>query len=133
MYMLDTNMCIFVLKNHSNDLRHKFKAIKSICISSVTYGELCFGIEKVDSAARNKRWEQLDLFTQKLHINSWDEEAAKHYGFVRAYLQRQGTLIGNNDMLIAAHARSLNAVMVTNNTKEFERVPDLTIEDWIAD
>jgi tRNA(fMet)-specific endonuclease VapC len=133
MYMLDTNMCIFVLKNHSNDLRHKFKAIKSICISSVTYGELCFGIEKGDSAARNKRWEQLDLFTQKLHINSWDEEAAKHYGFVRAYLQRQGTLIGNNDMLIAAHARSLNAVMVTNNTKEFERVPDLTIEDWIAD
>ena len=133
MYMLDTNMCIFVLKNHSNDLRHKFKAIKSICISSVTYGELCFGIEKGDSAARNKRWEQLDLFTQKLHINSWDEEAAKHYGFVRAYLQRQGTLIGNNDMLIAAHARSLNAVMVTNNTKEFERVPALTIEDWIAD
>ena len=131
--MLDTNICIFVLKNHSDHLRHKFKAIKNICISSVTYGELCFGIENGDDSARSKQSEQLDLFTQKLHIDPWDEDAARHYGFIRAYLQRQGVLIGNNDLFIAAHARSANAVMVTNNTREFNRVPDLTIEDWISE
>ena len=133
MHMLDTNMCIFVLKNHSDQLRQKFKAIKSLCISSVTYGELCFGIEKGDSLARSRRWQQLDLFTQKLQIDCWDEEAARHYGSIRAYLQRQGTPIGNSDLLISAHARSLKAIMVTNNTKEFKRVPDLTLEDWITE
>lgn len=133
MYMLDTNMCIFVLKNHSDKLRHEFKAIKSLCISSVTYSELCFGIEKGDSSTRNRRWQQLDLFTRKLRIDCWDEEAARHYGSIRAQLQRQGVPIGNNALLIAAHARSLNAIMVTNNTREFKRVPDLALEDWVAE
>ncbi len=133
MYMLDTNICIYVLKNHSNKLRHKFKAIKNICISSVTYGELCFGIENGDSSSREARWEQLDIFTQRLLIDPWDEDAARHYGFIRALLKSQGNLIGNNDLLIAAHARSMNAVLVTNNVGEFSRVPDLSIENWTAE
>jgi len=133
MYMLDTNICIYVLKNHSDKLRHKFKAIKNICISSVTYGELCFGIENSDSSKKEARWDQLDLFTQRLLIDPWDEEAARHYGSIRALLRRQGTPIGNNDLMIASHARSLNAVLVTNNVKEFERVPDLTIENWVSE
>lgn len=133
MYMLDTNICIYVLKNHSDELRHKFKAIKNICISSVTYGELCFGIENGDGAKREPCWEQLDLFIQRLVIDPWDEDAARHYGFIRALLKKQGTPIGNNDLLIASHARSLNAVLVTNNIREFNRVPDLSIENWVSE
>jgi len=133
MYMLDTNICIYVLKNHSDKLRHKFKAIKNICISSVTYAKLCFGIENGDSLMKKSRWEQLDFFTQRLIIDPWDEDAARHYGFIRAYLKKQGTPIGNNDLLIASHARSINAVLVTNNVKEFDRVPDLSIENWVAE
>jgi tRNA(fMet)-specific endonuclease VapC len=131
--MLDTNICIYVLKNHSDKLRHKFKAIKNISISSVTYGELCFGIENGDASMREARWAQLDAFTQRLLIDPWDEDAARHYGFIRALLKKQGDLIGNNDLLIAAHARSLNAVLVTNNVREFNRVPDLSVENWVYD
>lgn len=131
MYMLDTNTCIFVLKNRTDKLKHKFKAIKNLCISSVTYGELCFGIENGQSPMREERYSQLDMFTQRLLIDPWDEEAARHYGLLRAMLKREGKPIGNNDLLIGAHARSLNAVLVTNNTKEFSRIPDLTLEDWI--
>ena len=131
MYMLDTNICIYVLKNHSDKLRHKFKAIKDICISSVTYGELCFGIENGNEHLKEERWKQLDVFTQRLLIDSWDEQSARHYGAIRATLKKEGTPIGNNDLLIAAHARSINAVLVTNNVREFNRVPNLTIENWV--
>ncbi len=133
MYMLDTNICIYVLKNHSDKLRFKFKAIKNISISSVTYAELCYGIENGESSKREVRWKQLDIFTQRLLIDPWDEDAARHYGFIRALLKKQGTSIGNNDLLIASHARSLNAVLVTNNVKEFNRVPDLTVENWVSE
>lgn len=130
MYMLDTNTCIFVLKNRTEKLRHKFKAIKKLCISSVTYGELCYGIENGQSKLKEERYSQLDIFTRKLLIDPWDEEAARHYGYIRAVLKKEGKSIGNNDLLIAAHTRSISAVLVTNNTKEFSRIPDLTLEDW---
>ncbi len=133
MYMLDTNICIYVLKNHSDELRHKFKAIKDICISSITYGELCFGIENGNSNLKEERWRQLEIFTQRLLIDPLDENAGKHYGSIRAQLKKDGTPIGNNDLLIAAHARSINAVLVTNNVREFERVPNLVVENWISD
>ena len=110
----------------------ELKSLSPEFLSSIVYGELCVGIENGESSLREERYNQLDLFTQKLLIDSWDEEAARHYGFIRASLKRQGLPIGNNDLLIAAHARSINAVLVTNNTKEFSRVPDLTIEDWIS-
>lgn len=133
MYMLDTNTCIFVLKNRSEKLRYKFKAIRNLCISSISYGELCFGIENGEPSLKEARYKQLDLFTQKLLIDAWDEEAARHYGMLRARLKQQGLIIGNNDLLIAAHARSIDAVLVTNNTREFARIPDLTLEDWTID
>jgi len=132
MHMLDTNICIYILKNHTDKLRYKFKAIKDICISSITYGELCFGIEYGSSHLKKERWQQLDIFTQRLLIEPLDENAGKHYGSIRAQLKRDGTLIGNNDLLIAAHARSIDAVLVTNNVREFERVPDLVIENWVS-
>jgi len=133
MYMLDTNICIYVLKKHSDKLRYKFKAIKDICISSITYGELCFGIENGSDKLKEERWRQLDVFAQRLLIDALDENAGKHYGSIRAHLKNEGTPIGNNDLLIAAHARSINAVLVTNNVREFNRVPNLVVENWVSD
>ena len=133
MYMLDTNICIHVLRRRPDKLRRKFKAIKGLSISSVTYAELCFGIAKGDHALRAERLYQLGLFVSRLQLLTWDRAAAEHYGEIRALLERQGTPIGNNDLLIAAHARSLGAVLVTNNTREFSRVADLTLEDWLAE
>ncbi len=131
MYMLDTNICIYVLKNRTDKLKHKFKATKNIYISSVTYAELCFGIENGEPLLKKQRWKELNLFTQKLIIEPFEEEAAKDYGLIRATLKKQGNLIGNNDLLIAAHARSLNMILVTNNTAEFQRVSNLNIENWV--
>ena len=89
MYMLDTNICIYVLKKHSNKLRHKFKAIKDICISSVTYGELCFGVENGNNNLKEERWQQLEIFTQRLLIEPWDENAGRYYGSIRAQLKKK--------------------------------------------
>lgn len=133
MFMLDTNICIYVLKNHSDTLRHKFNETEGLGISTIVYGELCYGIENSDSPKKAQRWQQLELFLQNLTIIDWSKEAAKHYGSIRAVLKQQGTLIGNNDLLIAAHARSLNAILVTNNVREFHRVPNLLIENWVSD
>lgn len=131
MYMLDTDTCIFVLKNRSSQLRRKFKAIKNLCISSITYAELCYGIENSSAHLQQQRYEQLALFSQRLLVDPWPTDAAKHYAQIRTHLKTEGQLIGNNDLLIAAHCRTLEAVLVTNNIKEFSRVPDLTIENWL--
>jgi len=131
MYMLDTNICIYVLKNHSKQLRDKFNVTPDLAISSVVYAELCYGIENGDSPKKQHRFDQLELFVQGLQIIAWDKTAAEHYGKIRAELKRLGTPIGNNDLLIAALARSLMAVLVTNNVREFERVPNLVIENWL--
>ena len=129
--MLDTNICIYVLKNRTDKLKHKFKVTMNIYISSVTYAELCFGIENGEPLLRKQRWKELNLFTQKLIIEPFGEEAAKDYGLIRATLKKQGNLISNNDLLIAAHARSLSMILVTNNTAEFQRVTSLDIENWV--
>ncbi len=131
MYMLDTNICIYVLKSHSEKLRKKFKAVKSVCISSITYAELCYGIENGERSLQEARWKQLNQFAQRLYIAAWEEAAAREYGSIRAHLKRQGSLIGNNDLLIVAHARSLGATLVTNNVREFNRVPGLAVENWV--
>ncbi len=131
MYMLDTNICIYVLKNRTDKLKHKFKVTKNIYISSVTYAELCFGIENGEPLLRKQRWKELNLFTQKLIIEPFGEEAAKDYGLIRATLKKQGNLISKNELLIAAHARSLSMILVTNNTAEFQRVTSLDIDNWV--
>jgi len=92
---------------------------------------LCFGIENGDQHLRAERCSQLNTFTQRLLIDPWDRDAAMHYGLIRAELKRNGNIIGSNDLLIAAHARSISAILVTNNTQEFSRVPDITLEDWL--
>ena len=120
MYMLNTNICIYVLRKRPDRLRLKFNEVRNLCISSVTYAELCF-----------ERWGQLDAFTRLLLIEALDVEVGKHYGSLRALTREQGMLIGNNDLLIASHARSIGAVLVTNNIREFSRIPDLTVENWL--
>ncbi len=131
MYMLDTNICIYVLKNHPNYLRNKFNATPGLAISSVVYAELCYGIENSESPKKQLRFQQLELFIQNLPIMAWDKTAAQHYGIIRTELKRLGTPIGNNDLLIAAHARSLSAILVTNNEREFNRVSHLAVENWL--
>lgn len=131
MYMLDTNTCIYVLKRRSERLRHRFKVTPQLCVSAVTYAELCYGVENSPAAARNRRREQLHAFCRLLLIEPLDEETGLHYGRLRAWLRRQGRPIGNNDLFIAAHALSLGAVLVTNNEREFARIPDLTVENWV--
>ncbi len=131
MYMLDTDTCIYVLNNRSDRLRHKFKATKNLCISAVTYAELCFGVENGAVLLKRKRWQQLGMFTRLLDVMALDENAGRHYGRLRSLLKKQGKPIGNNDLFIASHANSMGAVLVTNNLREFGRVPDLTVENWL--
>ena len=131
MYMLDTNTCIYVLKNRSHRLRHRFKVSRSLCISVITYSELCYGIENSPAALCRQRWAQLQDFTRMLLIEPLGEAVGQYYGRLRAVLRRQGRPIGNNDLFIAAHALSLGSVLVTNNEREFSQVPDLTLENWL--
>ena len=131
MYMLDTNICIYVLQNRSKRLRQKFKAEKELCISVITYAELCYGVENSTPSLRSDRWEQLNMFTRLLNILALDEKAGPYYGKLRALLKQQGQPIGNNDLFIASHALSLDAVLVTSNLREFKRVPDLKVENWV--
>ena len=131
MYMLNTGFCIYVLKKRPDRLRQKFNEVKNISISSITYAELCFGIESGPADLKQARWEQLDAFTRLLLIEPLDTDVGRHYGALRVLFTGQGVSIGNNDLLIAAHARSIGAVLVTNNLREYSRIPDLTVENWL--
>jgi len=130
MHFLDTNLCIELLRYHPPLIQKKLQETSEIGISTVVYGELCFGIALSSAKTQGNRREQLQQFISLVSIYSWDEAAAEHYAIIRAYLQKKGSLIGNMDLLIAAHARSIRATLVTNNRREFARVPDLHIEDW---
>ena len=133
MYMLDTNICIYVLKKRPKAVRDKFDNVRrdQIYISIITYAELKFGVEK--SLSKKMNQEILNEFIARLQIKLWDEEAANHYAKIRYQLEKQGTPIGNMDLMIASHARSCGYKLVTNNLKEFDRVPDLKLENWIID
>lgn len=130
-YMLDTNICIYLIKKQPEHVLNKFKSLNigDICISSVTYAELMYGVEKSQQHQKNKI--ALDEFTLPLDIISFDDESARHYGRVRSYLEKKGTPIGPLDLMIASHAQRMNFTLVTNNVKEFDRVPHLIIEDWV--
>lgn len=129
-YMLDTNICIFVIKNKPEPVLQKFMEHNpnDICISSITYAELLHGVEK--SAAKEKNRIALTMFLSEIQIVSFDVLAAQSYGIIKANLQKKGLPIGPMDTLIAAHAQSLGLTLVTNNTREFSRVENLSLEDW---
>ncbi|KMN08288.1 type II toxin-antitoxin system tRNA(fMet)-specific endonuclease VapC [Pseudomonas helleri] len=128
-FMLDTNICIFTIKNRPEYVREAFNAHHGqLCISTVTLMELVFGAEKSSNPQRNLA--VVEGFAARLEVLKYDWEAAANTGQLRAELAKLGTPIGPYDQMIAGHARSLGLVLVTNNTREFERVPGLRIEDW---
>lgn len=131
MVMLDTNICIYILKERPAYLLEKFIAAESLHISSIVYAELWSGIEKSGAKSRPARQGQLQYFLSLLKIKVWDEAAALAYAKHHTVLQKRGCMIGNMDLLIAAHAVSLNATLVTNNEREFSRVTGLSLENWV--
>lgn len=130
MFMLDTNICIYAIKNKPEQVltRLKENLSKGLCISAITLAELEHGVEK--SAHPEKNTVALIQFLSILDVLSFNDLAAVEYGKICAYLQKRGTPIGTMDMLIAGHARSEGLILVTNNVREFERVPKLKIENW---
>ncbi len=130
--LLDTNICIYIIKQQPAAVLKRFLEFQvgDIGISSITLSELRYGVAK--SAHREKNAKALDEFITPLEVVSFDEQAACAYGHIRAALEKAGAPIGSMDMLIAAHAVSLGIPLVTNNAREFARIRDLTILDWIA-
>lgn len=129
-YMLDTNICIYAIKHKPEQVfcRLQEHDPSEICISSVTYAELVHGVEKSKAVEKNRL--ALSLLLANIEIISFDSLAAESYGKVRADLEKMGTPIGPLDMMIAGHAQSLGYTVVTNNTREFERVKGLNLENW---
>ena len=129
-YMLDTNICIYAMKKKPEKVLQRLRAEleTGVCISSITLAELEYGMKHSSAPLRNEQ--ALLRFLLPLSVLPFGAAAASEYGEVRSYLQSRGTLIGPLDMLIAAHARAEGIILVTNNVREFERVPDLQIENW---
>ena len=130
-YLLDTNIVIYTMKNRPKEVKDAFRRhYGQICISSVTYMELVFGAERSANPERNLR--VLEGFAARLDTLSYGIDAATHTGQIRAELAAAGTPIGPYDQMIAGHARSLGLIVVTNNTREFERVKGLRVDNWVA-
>lgn len=129
MWMLDSDICIYVLKRRPARVEAAFQRRSgNIAISTTVLAELEFGAAK-SSLPADSRADLAELL-KHLQIVPWDEEAARSYGNLRFHLERGGGSIGAMDMMIAAHALSLRSVLVTNNTKHFSRVPGLKLENW---
>ncbi len=129
-YMFDTNIVIYVIKRQPANLLDTFNQhADQLCVSSITIAELMYGVEKSTKPAHNLR--QVEDFLSRLTVLEYGNKAALHYGDIRAVLERNGTIIGVNDLHIAGHARSEGLILVTNNLKEFKRVKGLRTENWI--
>lgn len=130
-YMLDTNICIYIMKHHPPQVRERLKNINmgDVLISGIVLAELWYGIGK--SLHREKNRAALEDFLNYCVMQDWPREAAPVYGELRAALEKKGAVIGGNDLFIAAHAKYLGATLVTNNIKEFKRVAGLKIENWM--
>ncbi len=129
-YMLDTDMCSYIIREHPASVLKRFQtlAMEQLCVSVVTYAELIYGVERSSSRRINRP--VIEDFVRHLDVMDWDTEAAAQYGVIRAELEAAGTLIGAMDMMIAAHAKSIKAVLVTNNQKHFNKVRGLKIDNW---
>ena len=129
-HMLDTDICIYIIKRKPADVIKRLmkSRISQIGISSITLSELENGVGKSSKPEQNQV--ALAQFVAPMEILSYGDEAALQYGRLRAFLEKQDTPIGSLDMLIAAHALSINCILVTNNEKEFGRVPNLKIDNW---
>ena len=131
-YLLDTNIVIYVLKRRPLEVLSTFNANASrMAVSSITLAELIHGAEKSHSVSENLA--AIEDFCSRLDVLTYGAKAAHHCGAIRAALEKTGQPIGVNDLHIAGHARSEGLVLVTNNISEFERVPALELENWVAD
>ncbi len=130
-FLLDTNICIYVINKRPQSVIQRFRQFESqeIGISTVTVSELHYGACKSGRPEQNKA--ALEYFLSPLRVMNYDEAAARAYGIIRAELEKKGAIIGSLDMMIAAHAFSLGIPVVTNNVKEFKRVSELHVENWI--
>ncbi len=130
-FMLDTNICIYIIKQRPETVLKRFAShpIGDIGISAITLAELEYGASKSGNPTRNR--EALEQFVSPLEVAAFDQPATVTYGKIRTVLEKKGRPIGPMDMLIAAHALSLEARLVTNNAKEFKRVPGLRVENWV--
>lgn len=130
--LLDTNVCIYVIREHPAEVLRRFEeyTVGDIAVSSITVAELYFGARKSRRPAQNER--ALEQFLLPLEITEFGREAAAVYGKIRAALERRSAPIGPLDTLIAAHAVSLSLTLVTNNVHEFERVPELALDNWVS-
>lgn len=131
-YLLDTNICIYIRQKRPVNVQRRFAELVpgDAAISVITYGELCFGAEKSVAPAANRQ--RLEELVGLIPVLPMPADAGGAYGAIRAGLARDGRMIGNNDLWIAAHARSAGLVLVTNDEREFARVPGLTVENWVA-
>lgn len=129
-YLLDTNICIYIIKKKPANVFERFKTLKigDVGISSITLAELQYGVEKSSNIEKNR--DALQKFLTPIEIVDFGYDATIEYGKIRTELEKKGTPIGPLDMLIASHAKSMDIVLVTNNIKEFERVSGLKIENW---
>jgi tRNA(fMet)-specific endonuclease VapC len=131
-YMLGTDICAFVLRRTSEALLERIQAVPVTqqAMSVVTYAELLYGIQV--SSKKKSNQAAVDALARHLAVLDWPQAAAQHYAEIRSDLKKKGSLIGANDLLIAAHARSMGAIVVTNNTKDFARVKGLRVENWMS-
>jgi len=129
-YMLDTDMCSYIIKEHPESVRQRFQtlAMEQLCVSVVTYAELIYGVERSSSKRINRPI--IEDFVRHLDVMNWDTEAADQYGVIRAELEAAGTPMGAMDLMIAAHAKSIKAVLVTKNQKHFTKIKGLKIDNW---
>ncbi len=129
-YLLDTNICIYYLKNSSNNLIKHFMSVKKndISLCSIVKAELYHGVQK--SQYKKKNMNKLNALVTPFHSFPFDDKAGKEYAMIKADLEQQGKIIGPNDLMIASIAKANNLILITNNTKEFSRVKGLKIEDW---
>ncbi len=128
-YLLDTNIVIYTMKNRPQQVKRRFQQHHGrMSISTVTLGELVFGAEHSKQVEQNLA--DIEAMAARLEVLPFDNKAAYHFGQIRAALYRTGQPIGPYDMMIAGQARAIGLILVTNNVKEFERVPGLLLEDW---
>ena len=130
-YLLDTDICIYTAKARPPEVAERLEGLApgSVAMSVVTLGELVFGAER--SQARQQAMANLARLVELIPVLDLPEAAGRHYGRIRAALTAAGTLIGNNDLWIAAHAAADDLILVSNNSREFERVPGLQVENWV--
>ena len=132
LFMLDTDTCIFLMRGDSPALAAKVQSVplQQQAMSAVTFAELTYGVQAAAAAKRKQNQSVLDSLVLHLAVLDWPQDAAKHYAEIRTDLKKRGAQLGAADLMIAAHARAMGAIVVTNNVKDFERVKGLEVENW---